>query len=359
MSRVLVLGGTGAMGMHLLPRLVSKGHEVFATSRNKRSDGDRVTFIKGDAKDNVFLSEVLTSVKPDAIVDFMNYGTIEFMNRRDKLLSSTRHYLFLSSCRVFAGEDLHSEDSPFLLYAVKDEAYRKTDEYALAKAREERLLRESKHTNWTIIRPCITYSAPRFQFGCLEAGTFVVRAFQGLPCVIPEEMLEKRTTMMWGGDTAEMISRLVLRDDAKGEDYNTVTAESHTWREVAELYKEEIGLKYVTCSLDEYCRICNPYQVRYGRMVHHVFDNTKVLNATGMSQADLTTLKDGLKGELAKLQNSGCIQPNIRQNALMDRMLSVRTRLNCGWRGRLEYESVKSPMLGNVIRAVRRLKRHV
>jgi nucleoside-diphosphate-sugar epimerase len=260
---------------------------------------------------------------------------------------------------VFAGEDVHTENSPMLLDDVKDERYHKTDEYALAKAREEKLLRESGYNNWTIIRPCITYSAPRFQFGCLEASTFIYRALQGQPCVIPSEMLDKRTTMMWGGDTAEMISRLILHDEAMGEDYNTVTSESHTWREVAEIYREEIGMEYEICSLDDYCRLCNPYQVRYGRMVNHFFDNAKILKATGMRQEDLTPLKKGLKNEMANLQNCGTIRPNIRINALMDSMLSVRTNLNCSWRERLEYESVRFPIIGEAMKIVRHLKRHI
>ena len=245
MNSVLILGGTGAMGTHLQERLALKGHRVFATSRSQRnSNKGAVSFINGDAKDNRFLAEVLSKTRPDAIVDFMNYGTIEFMNRRNRLLRGTGQYIFLSSCRVFAGEDVHTEKSPRLLDVVGDETYLETDEYGLAKAREENLLRESGCDNWKIVRPCITYSSPRFQFGCLEAGTFLSRSLQGLPSLIPEDMLGKRTTMMWGGDVAEMISRLLFNNRALGDDFNTVTAENHTWREVGEIYAKLLGLKY-------------------------------------------------------------------------------------------------------------------
>ena len=38
--KVLILGGTGAMGMSLVPILQAKGDEVFVTSRKYRESGD-------------------------------------------------------------------------------------------------------------------------------------------------------------------------------------------------------------------------------------------------------------------------------------------------------------------------------
>lgn len=349
MKRILLLGGTGAMGTHLQGCLASKGYRVFVTSRSRQNvNNESVLFLTGDSKDNSFLAEILSKTKPDAIVDFMNYGTIEFMNRRNKLLNKTGQYVFISSCRVFAGEDVHVEKSPRLLDVVNDDVYLKTDEYGLAKAREEDLLRESGYDNWTIVRPCITYSSPRFQFGCLEAGTFLARALQGLHSLIPEEMLDKRTTMMWGGDVAEIISRLLFNDRALGEDFNTVTSENHTWREVGEIYAKLIGLKYKTCSIQDYTMICNPYQVKYGRMVDHVFDNSKVLDVTQMRQQDFKSLQDGLKIEIEKFLENKLLVADIEKNAYMDRILHTRFNVGGGWRERMIYECARHRRLGRL-----------
>ena len=117
-----------------------------------------------------------------------------------------------------------------------------------------------------------------------------------------------QTTMTWGGDVAKMISRLVLNKSALGEAYTTATAEHHSWEEIAEYYKELIGLKYVAVSTDEFLSIQSdePYdnyrwKVIYDRVYDRMIDNTKILNATGMKQSELVPLYDGLKSELSNL----------------------------------------------------------
>ena len=71
----------------------------------------------------------------------MSYTTEELKDRIELMLSATEQYIFLSSSRVYAGTDsLLTEDSPRLLDVTNDKEYLKTDEYALAKAREENII---------------------------------------------------------------------------------------------------------------------------------------------------------------------------------------------------------------------------
>lgn len=275
------------------------------------------------------------------------------------LLNGTGQYMFTSSCRVFAGEEVHTERSPRLLDVCADAEYLKTDEYALAKARSENVLRDSGCRNWTIVRPCITYAYPRLQLGCLEANTFLPRVAQGLPVPMPTEMMGKRTTMLQGDDVAEMIARLVLNEKALGEDFNTVTSENHAWGEVANIYTNAIGLKVVPCSLDEYKTFCSPYQVQYGRMVHHCFDNAKVLAVTGMKQQDLTQLVNQLPIELGKWKSrQEAIKIDLVRNAKIDRVLGTRMHF-IGWRNNLEYVRIRRPLIGKAMRVASAIKRRI
>lgn len=67
MAKILLLGGTGAMGVYLVPELISLGHNVFATSRSARkSDNVKLTYTKGNAQNNSFIKEILAD-KYDAI----------------------------------------------------------------------------------------------------------------------------------------------------------------------------------------------------------------------------------------------------------------------------------------------------
>lgn len=91
--RVLLLGGTGAMGIALKDILAQRGDEVYITSRTVHEDEGNIHFLKGDARDDGFMEGVL-KYDYDAIIDFMLYHTEEFKKRIDGLLNATSQYIF-------------------------------------------------------------------------------------------------------------------------------------------------------------------------------------------------------------------------------------------------------------------------
>ncbi len=299
-KKILMLGGTGAMGQYLAPEMVKLGWRVYVTSRKEYPSTEDIVYIQGNAKDRAFLDTLLKE-NFDCIVDFMIYKTPEFQERYQDLLNSTRHYVFLSSYRVYG--DNHgkpiTEESPRLLDSVKDETYLATDEYGLTKARQENILHGAQKKNWTIVRPAITYSKDRFQLGTLEAQDFVKRTLEGKAVIFPEQMLNKQATLSWAGDVAVMISRMILNEKAMGQTYTASTAEHHSWKEIIAIYQKLIGLKVKIVDLSVYQDIIGGvYQIKYDRMLDRVIDNSKVLELTGLSQKDLMPLKKGLKLEL-------------------------------------------------------------
>ena len=44
--KILLLGGTGAMGLHLTKILSEQGNEIFVTTRQKRENMESVHYIK-------------------------------------------------------------------------------------------------------------------------------------------------------------------------------------------------------------------------------------------------------------------------------------------------------------------------
>lgn len=188
---ILVLGGTGAMGKPLVQYLKLSGHDVYVTSRQAHQSGENLHYIQGNAKDNEFLKSIL-SRDFDSIVDFMVYGSNELEKRLPLLLDSTKQYVFFSSSRVYAESDQPLiEASPRLLDVCRDPEYLKTDEYALAKTREENLLINSGTNNWTIIRPYITYNDQRLQLGVYEKENWLYRALHGRTIVFPADIANK------------------------------------------------------------------------------------------------------------------------------------------------------------------------
>ena len=327
-KKILLLGGTGAMGVYLAPILAELGYEVYITSRKDQvSENSKIHFIKGNAKDIKFLDRLLVT-RYDAIVDFMIYRTEEFADRYEKLLTNTTHYLFLSSYRVYGdskGMPI-KENSSRLLDCVKDEEYLATDEYALAKARQENILISSKYINWTIIRPAITYSHTRFQLGTMEANEFLSRVLKNKIVIFPEQMLEKETTMSWAGDVAVMISKLIFNEVAMGEIFTAATSEHHKWKEVIQYYQNIVNMKVKIVDLHDYQNIVGRlWQIKYDRMYDRIVDNNKILSATGMSQSDLMPLEKGLRLELERFVKNPAF---AKIDSIMDGKMDEITKVN-------------------------------
>ena len=305
-KRILLFGGTGAIGKYLVPELLRLGYSVFVTSRRARISNDpNLYFLQGNPKRELFFN-ALMEAHFDAIVDFMIYQTEEFGQRVEPLLAGTGQYIFLSSYRVYAdsGKTPLTEQSPRLLETEKDTEYLISEEYALVKARQENYLRSASRKNYTIVRPSITYSGDRFQLGTMEIVDFIGNALAGKDVLLPEEMCRRQATMTWAGDVAKMIARLVLNEKAYGETYTLSTAEHHSWGEIAKIYQDCLGMRIRTVSLKTYQNtVGRPWQLKYDRLYDRIVDNSKILEATGLRQSELMPLSDGLRIELWQYLN--------------------------------------------------------
>ena len=332
--KILVLGGTGAMGVHLVDLfLQDPDNRIVVTSRSRRMDKGNVRYVQGNGHDMKFLATLLQD-KYDVIVDFMNYRTEEFRERYQLLLAACGQYVYLSSSRVYAGSDAPiTEDSPRLLDVTSDSGYLATDEYALAKARQEDLLRDSGHTNWTIIRPYITYSETRLQLGVLEKESWLYRALQGRTIVFSKDIAGHLTTLTYGLDVARGIAALLGRAETHGEAFHITVSEPIRWSEVLDIYLEVLGKKagrhpkvlLTDCLLDlQYG--WTRYQSRYDRFFDRRFDNGKIGRFV-----DVSTFKrpqEGLRSCLEQfLEHPSFRNPSWRREARYDRFARERASL--------------------------------
>ncbi len=281
--RVLLLGGTGAMGVYLSKILSDKGVDIYITSRGDRENEGNITYVKGSAKDIDFLKDLLAN-KWDAIVDFMIYDTAMFKDRVDLLLKSTSQYVYLSSGRVYAETNGKiTEENPRLLDVTNDEKYLATDEYALTKARQENILQESEKRNWTIIRPYITYGKERLQLGVLEKEYWLYRALNKKSIVFNEEIASKTTTLTSGYDVARAMAGLIGNPKTYGEVFHIANNNPIVWSKVLDVYLEVLekhcGVrpKVKMISLPKFMSCFElAYQVRYDRLFNREFDNSKI-----------------------------------------------------------------------------------
>lgn len=347
--KVLVLGGTGAMGVALIDILTQRGDDVYVTSRSRHQDREHLRYLQGDAHDIEWLEAIAAGQDFDALVDFMVYGSAEFAARRDRILQLAKQYVFLSSSRVYSDSPSQpiTEETPRLLDACQDGAYLKTDEYALAKARAENELRKAEQKNWTIIRPYITYNDERLQLGTMEKESWLYRALHGRTIVFTKDVAECLTTLTHGHDVADGIASLLGKKAAYGEVFHIVGPEPMRWKEVAELYcdvlEKLLGKRPRILLLpdsQEFRRVFrNEYQVRYDRLFHRVFDSSKIRRIGGKS--DYVPMSEGLRTCLTHFveQHRSFRTIDWHAEAWMDRQTGERAALSeCkGWKDKVKY----------------------
>lgn len=335
--KVLILGGTGAMGKSLVQILANQNMNVYVTSRKKHSNFDRIHYLQGNAHDIDFLKYVLRE-KYDVIVDFMSYSKKEFEERVEFLLKSTGQYIFLSSCRVYAPTDeIITEESPRLLDVCDDEEYLATSEYALEKAREEDILLANSKVNWTIIRPTVTYNEDRLQLGSFEMQNWIYRITKGRTLLFPEELLDVSSPMTYGGDVALVISKLVGNSRALGEIIQIATSEVKTWREILEIYIEEFeeckGFRpkiIYTKNAEELAAILGrKWQLKYNRLYDRRFSCTKADRICNFAM-EYISMENGLRKSLRKAMSKKLGFSNVHwvAEAYMDRVTKERTELS-------------------------------
>ena len=296
--QILILGGTGAMGVPVV-RYCSKIADVFVTSRKPHVDFERVHYFLGDAHSVCFLEKSVFCRHYDVIIDFMSYSTEEFRNRVNMLLEATDHYVFLSSGRVYADKQGPiSEGDPRILDVCDSKEYLATDEYALSKARCEDILRQSASKGWTIIRPYITFNTQRLQLGVYEKENWLRRFMEGHTIVVPEDIINKKTTVTFGDDVALRIALLSIKKETIGQIYNVSSPKSIYWKELLKCYDDclfeivgrRMKLRYVHDSIGLQ-KVWNKYQITYDRLYTREFDNRKQEKLCG---SDYTDLREGI-----------------------------------------------------------------
>jgi len=336
------------MGVALTRILSEHNHNVYVTSRKEKKsrDAENVHYIKGNAHDIAFITNILKEKNWDAVVDFMSYSTHAFEERIDLFLNNTAQYIYISSARVYAESDgLITEQTARLLDTSKDNEYLQTDEYALAKARQENILFNSSNNNWTIIRPSVTYNSNRLQLGVLEKEHWLYRALHGRTIVFSEDIGSKLTALTSGYDVANGIAAIIGEEEALRKCFHITDSNSYTWNEILEIYLDiiqEFTGKRLSVKMTEKTSCFdvgwNKYQIIYCRYYNRTFDNTAISKYTDISH--FLDIRTGLKQAVEIfLENPVYGELNWRLEAINDKICHEHTALSeiCSAKGKLQY----------------------
>lgn len=227
--RVVVLGGTGFVGSHLLPRLSADGHRLTVLSRN-REQHRALAVLPGtsirstDVYDDAALRRALE--RADVAINLVGilnpHGVHTFRRAHVEL---TRR--LIAACVDTGVPRLHQMSSLKAGQGLSD--------YLKTRGEAEALVKASP-LHWTIYQPSVIFGE----------GDGLVTRFAALlrrAPVLPLARAQSRLAPTWVGDVAEAIARCV-RDDqpARGRSYELYGPEVLTLGDIVRAIRDAAGL---------------------------------------------------------------------------------------------------------------------
>jgi len=256
--KVLVTGGAGFIGSHLVERLVERGEEVivlddFSVGRktNLRSaDPGRITLLRRNVADYQAVCSIvkrvdvlyhlavlclgMSVVRPRLVHEVNDIGTFNLCMAARK--SKLKRFVYVSSSEVYGSAE----------YVPMDEKHplNPTTPYGATKAAGEHYIHSFHHT-WklptVIVRPFNTYG-PRARTDRYSAviPNFVARCLAGKSPVIFGDGRQTRD-FTYVSDTVDGILLAANSDELSGEVVNIARGEETSIIELAELIMKSTG----------------------------------------------------------------------------------------------------------------------
>jgi len=234
--RVLIMGGTEFISLHLVNSLLARGHEAVVFNRGRRGDRlpDGVRAIAGDRKDHAGLHERLGGERFDGVFDVTYAPTLgEDVAALLDALPGQPHVILVSTARVYdhALPIPYSEDTPRGLY---------WGDYARHKIAGEDVLLD-RHRR--LDQP-ITVVRPTHVMGPLNTRNnetfFMDRIERGRPVLVPGHGGWLR---QFGHveDLADAMAAVLGNPAAYGQAYNVMGDEAISQNGLVELIAEVMG----------------------------------------------------------------------------------------------------------------------
>ncbi|MGE0554437.1 MAG: NAD-dependent epimerase/dehydratase family protein [Gemmatimonadales bacterium] len=152
--RILILGGTGFIGPHLVRRAGLRGHTVTLFNRG-RSNADLFPDLETLIGDRDGQLDALRGRDFDAVIDTSGYVPRHVRDSATLLAERVRHYLFVSSVSAYADFDTPGIDEDYPLATMPDPTVEAVteDTYGPMKVLAEQAVMEAFPRGATVVRP--------------------------------------------------------------------------------------------------------------------------------------------------------------------------------------------------------------
>lgn len=197
-KQLVILGGTGFVGSHLIPRLAQDGHRIVVLSRNREQHRELgvlpgVSVRSADVYDDDALRQHFDGA--DAVINLVGILNANGRHTFERAHTGLTRRV-LAACAASGVGRLHQMSSL--------KAGQGLSQYLKTRGEAEALVKASA-LNWTIYQPSVIFGA----------GDGLVSRFAGLlrsMPVLPLARAQSRMAPTWVGDVTEAIARCVASD---------------------------------------------------------------------------------------------------------------------------------------------------
>jgi nucleoside-diphosphate-sugar epimerase len=191
-TRALVLGGAGFVGVAACKELMRRGVETVAAGRKERPYGTFTSYVAFDRTDDDQLERALLQVEPDVLLDLACYqpGEVRSVAR----LFKGARYIFVST-GVYPnlnGRPAREEDFVPLMGDPPPQL-----DYLDGKRWCETMLARETDLPWTVIRPPAVFGPADHS---LRIAAYIQRVEDGGPVLVPVESYERQAGLAWVKD---------------------------------------------------------------------------------------------------------------------------------------------------------------
>ncbi|MET3931911.1 uncharacterized protein YbjT (DUF2867 family) [Lysobacter sp. OAE881] len=234
---VVILGGTGFVGRHLVARLLQGGDRVTVLSRGadaakRRLKPQGASLIEGDVADADFLAAVLDDA--DAVVNL-----IGILNEKgDRGDGFERVFVGITDALIDAMQRMGVRR---LLQMSALNAGRGESHYLQARGRAEQHVRTSG-LDWTLLRPSVI-AGPGDGLFCRFDGLLKFAP------VLPIGRADARFQPVWVGDVVEAFAKTLDEPRSIGQSYDLVGPDVMTLKQIVKLAARGRGRHRVVLGL--------------------------------------------------------------------------------------------------------------
>jgi nucleoside-diphosphate-sugar epimerase len=212
-TRALVLGGAGFIGVAACKELMRRGVETIAAGRTERPYGVFTSYVAFDRTDEEQLKRALEQVQPDVLLDLACYQPTE-VEAAVRTFKGDR-YVFVST-----GVYPHLNGKP-----AREEDFIPLEgdppaglDYMDGKRWCETVLARTRDFPWTVIRPPAVFGPSDHT---LRIAAYIQRVADGGPLLVPQESYERQAGLAWVKDIGFACALACdLRRDTKRKAYN-------------------------------------------------------------------------------------------------------------------------------------------